>query len=206
VERKKSDDTFRTRSGTAFFVTKTHLLTAGHNVKCSSDAEIKSIRLSYAGCKKVDYDTNTVECNLIGTLYDSGSKIDLAILDSPSQNVGTWLPISAKIADLPIGAIVDIIGYPGRMPTAQKESFQKDGSLKDYNESMKEVEIMLPPKTLTVSRGVVEAIENGCIRYKLSTLCGMSGACLMYDGKIYGFSIYVNAHDRGACRCMQGGK
>lgn len=178
--------------GTAFFVTRTHLLTAGHVVQNSPGAKIESIRLSYAGCKTVDYDTNTVECKVVGTLYDSvgpdGSKIDLALLESPSQDAGTWLTISAKITDLPLGAVVDIVGYPGHMTTAQKEGFQK-GSLTDPNESMKEAELMLRPKTLTVSRGVVEGIEGGLIRYRLSSLCGMSGACLMYNGKIYGFSM-----------------
>jgi hypothetical protein len=158
----------------------------------------------------VDYDTNTVECELIGKLYDpvspDGSKIDLALLESPSQEAGTWLPISPKITDLPIGAVVDIVGYPGHMTRKQKECFEKKASLNDPNQSMKEAELMLPPKTLTVSRGVVEGIENGLIRYRLSSLCGMSGGCLIYNGTVYGFSMDVNAHRRGACGCMQGGE
>ena len=210
VEVRNADGSSGRNFGTAFFITRTHLLTAGHVVQSSPGTRIESIRLSYAGCKTVDYDTNTVECKLIGKLYDSASpdssKIDLALLESPSQDAGTWLPISPKITDLPIGAVVDIVGYPGHMTRKQKECFEKKASLNDPNQSMKEAELMLPPKTLTVSRGVVEGIENGFIRYRLSSLCGMSGGCLIYDGTVYGFSMDVNAHRRGACGCMRRGK
>lgn len=207
MEERKADGSPGRNFGTAFFVTRTHLLTAGHVVQSSPGARIESIRLSYAGCKTVDYDTNTVECELIGKLYDpaspDSSKIDLALLESPSQDAGTWLPISPKITDLPIGAVVDIVGYPGHMNRLQKECFEKKGSLKDPNQSMKEAEVMLPPQTLTVSRGTVEGIENSFIRYRLSSLCGMSGGCLIYNGTVYGFSMDVNAHRRSACGCMQ---
>ena len=202
VEERKSDGTWAKSFGTAFFVTKTHLLTAGHVVQASPDAEVVSIRLFYAGCKTVDYGTNTIECKVVATLYDpdnpDGNKPDLALLECPSQDAGTWLPISPKIDDLPVGAIVDIIGYPCYITDAQKEGFKKKGSLNDYSESMREAELMLRPKTLTVSRGIVEAIENNHIRYKLSSLCGMSGACLMYNEKIYGSPMEFFTHHRGA--------
>ena len=207
VEERRADGSSGRNFGTAFFVTNTHLLTAGHVVKCSPGARIERIRVSYAGCKTVDAKTNTIECNVVGNLDESdspiSSKFDLALLECPSQEAGTWLPISANVGDLQVGEIVDIVGYPADLTPPQKESFKKKGCLTDYDKSMEEAKLMLRPKTLTVSRGTVEAIGNGSIRYRLSSISGMSGACVMFNGMIYGSSKHVNAYGRCACRSLQ---
>jgi hypothetical protein len=162
-------------------------------VKPGKDAiEIKSMRLSYAGAKTVDNQTNTFGCKVLATSYISSnpdnSRTDVAILECSSHEAGVYLHLSDSINELQPGAVVDIIGYPCYFTKDQENQFQEKGELRCYDESMKEAGKMLPPKTLTVSRGSVEEIQKGLIRYKISTLPGMSGACLMYNGKVYGSS------------------
>lgn len=58
--------------------------------------------------------------------------------------------------------------------------------LKDYAASVTASNILLPPKTLTVTEGITERVYAGEAYYKLSTCKGMSGGCLLYDGTVYG--------------------
>lgn len=199
IEERWPDGAIKKKFGTAFFVSSTRLLTAGHNVKTTPGAlKIESTRLSYAGSQKVDYFTNTVECSVLDTTYTSAAhdpRSDIAILECLAHEAGIYLPLSDNINELQ-GApgapvIVDIIGYPCQFKTSQKEGFQEKGELNRYHASMQEAGQMLPAKTLTVTRGPVEEVDNGMIRYKISTLPGLSGACLMYKGKVYGSSRFL---------------
>jgi hypothetical protein len=168
-------------------------------VKASKKAlRIESIRLTYAGCKTVDCSPNTFECTVLATSYTSGSRdarTDIAILECLAHEAGTYLPLSDNIGALQgvpgAPVIVDIIGYPCQFNISQKEGFQETGELNRYDVSMKEARQMLPAKMLTVTRGPVEEVDNGIIRHKISTLPGLSGACLMYKGKVYGSSRFL---------------
>lgn len=152
----------------------------------------------------VDNDANTYECRKVDTCYTSGrAEHDFAILECLYQIAGTFLDLSDNMDELIPGSVVDIIGYPGKMTRAQEEGFEKRMNLNCNIETLKEAEEMFPLKTLIASRGSIEQIENGLIRYKLSTLNGMSGACLMYKGKVYGdpvdFSVLTIGVHIGEC-------
>lgn len=92
--------------------------------------------------------------------------------------------VAISLEPLPRGVMADIIGYPGRIPQAWIE---KQGSLKtDPQISSRDIENLLPPGRLTVTRGIVEVDHGTKIHYKISTCPGMSGSCLLYKGRVHG--------------------
>jgi V8-like Glu-specific endopeptidase len=77
---------------------------------------------------------------------------------------------------------VDVIGYPGELNTAWMRTQDR---VNDIDESLKEVEKLLPKRTLTVTRGTVKS-SGSIVTYNLSTCPGMSGSCVLYKGKVIG--------------------
>lgn len=195
VEERCPGGTVRKKYGTAFFVTKDHLLTAAHNVRSDDErAEIVEIRSSYAGCRTVHNRMNTFTCELLETLckgYPKDCCEDIAILKAPGHEAENYVLVSNQINDLQPGTVVDVVGYPVEMSKTQWESFEASGNLKDVDQSMKKAQELLPPNTLVASRGSVERTEKGLIRYNLSTVSGMSGGLVIRNGKVYGFCLTI---------------
>ena len=81
----------------------------------------------------------------------------------------------------PVDATVDVIGYPADLTPAML----KGQKLNDIDRSLDEVQKLLPKRTLTASRGVVQS-SGSIITYTLSTVPGMSGSCVLYEGKVIG--------------------
>jgi Trypsin-like peptidase domain len=194
IQERSTDGTLKKKNGTAFFVTKDHLLTAAHNViPEDKDTEIVEIRSSYAGCRMVHNQTNTFVCEVLETLCKGHPIIcsqDIAILKAPGHEAEKYVLVSNQISDLNPNTIVDVVGYPVEMSQEQKESFES--SLKKPEKSFKDAQRLLPSYTLVASRGSVEGTQEGLIRYKLSTVAGMSGGLVMHDGKVYGLPLSSN--------------
>lgn len=187
VEIRKNDGTIQKGHGTAFFVTEKHLLTAGHNV-CNSLGTVISIRIAYPGVKVYDESEKmaTFDCILLKTLYSDDVQNgrlakDVAILRCEAHNGGSYLPLSSD--QLPLNAVVDILGYPA---FGHDSCISRHSDLTNSKTSETSSKILLPPKTLMVTRGTVEKMDDGLISYKVSTCPGMSGGCLLFDGKVYG--------------------
>ena len=202
VEFRKSDGGIIKGYGTAFFVTEKHLLTAGHNIVAEDPRTDRiSIRIAYPGVKVYDADSSairTLDCDLLKTLYTKGDKKikskDIAILRCEGLNGGSYLPLSSD--PLPSNAVVDIIGYPSSGHHDCIVRHKND--LNDSEASEASSKVLLPTNTLVVTRGTVEKTDaantNGLISYKVSTCHGMSGSCLLYEGKVYGNIFYKDIH------------
>jgi len=65
------------------------------------------------------------------------------------------------------------------------------GKLNDITTSLAQVAKLLPNRRLSVSRGAVEATGD-VISYNLSTVPGMSGSCVVFQGKAIGQTQCTN--------------
>jgi len=188
VEFEKS-----TNYGTAVFIDEKYLLTAGHCLcdKYKRADTRKRIRIVTPGLPRVDYgklETRqllTIDCTLVKNLFKDGSgpnECDIALLHAGTSNG----PLGIKLSSIlpPSGAVVDVIGYPGVAVPAWLK--RKLDNIHDINETIKTVRKLLPDMTLTISRGTVETTGNKIITYNVSTVPGMSGSCLLYQGKVIG--------------------
>lgn len=188
VDHRQPDGKLSTSYGTAFFVADTLLLTAGHNL-ISRNGTIERIGITYAGCKIVDRESNSLDCKILYTLYngppDSLATDDIAILECFGHATKIFLPLARTVGGLFPGAVVDVIAYPGTIQEKWLEEYHQE-KLDDYIASAKDARGMLQPKTLTVTRGPIVEIKDGLISYKLSTCRGMSGGCLIFQGEVYG--------------------
>jgi V8-like Glu-specific endopeptidase len=189
IVQERFPDKPRKRYGTAFFVTRTSLLTAGHNVQLSEGAlEIMDIRIYYAGWKDVTTCPNTLECTLVANLYKGGtsgrqgSLTDIAVLDCQGHNAEVHMQLSINVDALQPGIFVDVVGYPQHLMPEQKHS------LKLPETKLEDAGKMLPACVLTATRGQIKTRGNGVFEYNNSTLPGMSGACVIFDGQVYGTS------------------
>lgn len=197
VTERFAGGTYKDRFGTAFFVTSSRLVTAGHNVQRSRGADaITDLRISYAGWKEVTEKANTLDCKVIGNLYEPGSdpgsndsNTDLAVLECPQHNANVYLKLSRNLAALKKDAFVDVIGYPQHLNGKQRESFIGLGATPT---TIGDAEKMLPASTLTATRGRIKCVRNGIFMYNNSTVPGMSGACVLFNGHVYGIFAIVD--------------
>lgn len=193
IVRERFPDKHKSRYATAFFVTRSLLLTAGHNVLLSKGAlEIVDFRITYAGWKEVTASTNTLDCTLVANLYKErtpewqGSTPDIAVLDCQSHTAETHMTLSLDAAALQPGIFVDVVGYPQQLKDEQKRSLRVHKGLTERK--LEDAGKMLPACTLTVTRGQINSRGNGVFEYNISTVPGMSGACVVFDGRVYGTS------------------
>jgi len=123
---------------------------------------------------------------VITNLYDvkGPCKNDIALLHSGSYSAPRFVELSA-VVPLP-GDSVDVIGYPGEVSRLWMST---QGKLNDINSSLATVETLLPNMTLSISRGGVESTGD-IISYNLSTVPGMSGSCVIYQGKAIGMPAW----------------
>ena len=199
-----ADGGIRRQFGTAFFIDKKHLITAGHNT-FSKDGPIK-LQIIQPGLSHVNYSKylkggyDTIDCTMVGSLYklNGPAERDIAILDAGSYSVSVdhFVQLSDNVPQQ--GDYVDVIGYPGELSTAWMR--KQEPQVNDIDESLKAVEKLLPRRTLTVTRGTVKS-AGPIVEYNLSTCPGMSGSCVLHKGKVIGMDpLHVkNCNDRNRC-------
>lgn len=180
-------NTTETQVATAFFINRKHLLTAGHCLY-KKDCILKRVQLVEPGISHVD-STNLAQgnylsilCEVVCNLYDEKDSYesDIALLHTGSFGWPNHMELSIDLP--PKGATVDIIGYTAKLDA---DWMRTQGKLQDIDENLAAVEKLLPKRTLSISRGMVEEAGN-IVSYNLSTVPGMSGACVVYKGKAIG--------------------
>lgn len=176
--------------GTAFFIDKKFLITAGHNL-FHKETSYNKIQIIQPGLGHVNYtkyedgEYVTIDCTVVQSLYkfNGPCERDIAILHAGSYSapIDQFVELSA---DLPgKDAVVDVIGYPGELGAAW---MRKQDKVKDIDESLKAVAKLLPVRTLTATRGTVQSAKGTTVAYNLSTCPGMSGSCVLHKGKVIG--------------------
>jgi V8-like Glu-specific endopeptidase len=184
-------NTTDTQIATAFFIDKTHLLTAGHSLHKRAFTH-KSVQLIGPGIPHIDATKlvqgkyPTVNCKVVWNLYSVKAPYDndIALLHTGSFSWPDFMELSAVLPRK--DATVDVIGYPGDLNWWWMKT---QGDLKDIEKSLVTVEKLLPKRTLSVSRGTIET-AGSLISYDLSTVPGMSGSCVVYQGKAIGISSF----------------
>ena len=182
-----------TNYGTAVFIDEKHLLTAGHCLydKNKRTDTCKRIRVVTPGLPYVDYgklqkrQILTIDCTVVTNLFKGISgpnEYDIALLNAGTTNGPLGIRLSSTLP--PAGATVDVIGYPGiAVPAWLKKKLD---NINDITETIKTVRKLLPDMTLTISRGLVESTGGNLITYNVSTVPGMSGSCLLFEGSVIG--------------------
>lgn len=177
------------QSGTAFFVSPTILLTAGHIVQDHKD----TIVVEMPGTLEAEYfperlfqtsprtGHTTVICKLLGTGYPDA---DISVLEvvGPFKSAH-YLSIEQHKFVTEADA-VDVIGYPGMFTAKQVLHMHPSEDLVDRH-MVRDVEALFPKRELVITHG---SILFGGIRpcYRLSTVVGMSGAPVVLNGKVVG--------------------
>ena len=191
IEEGKIDGNHRRQFfGTAFFVSDTKLLTAGHNIAGVYD-RVTRISISLPGAPRVPsremslQKSHLIDCKLVGTLYKRGGPYDkdIAILDSGSFRSADYVRLSSVIP--PKDALVDIVGYPGEIT---REWIDVQWGMKNPTKGAEDAKKLLPAGSLTVTRGKVEDSEE-TMSYHISTSPGMGGSCVLYQGCVIGIFL-----------------
>ena len=144
---------------TAFFISPTLLLTAGH-AALDPDGAVRTERyLFLPGTPFLNWDQVAsrnpwaIRCTVIENLYRPGGPRlrDIALLSSGSFESQNHLSLSAE--RIPLGRTIDVIGYPReKRITWLKE---KHKGLNSLEESGVAGEELLPTRHLVVTRGIV---------------------------------------------------
>jgi hypothetical protein len=171
--------------GTAFFFAPTYLLTAAHNVYGNNGKYLRVTlpEVHYVTLTDLWSGTRMLECTLVATVYGKDKIVndlnDIAILRCGYISK-YYLNLSKDLA--PKNAEVNVVGYPGEFKNAW---IGNQTAIKDKDEGLAAAGRLFPTRQVTVSQGFVT--ENGeLISYRLSSCPGMSGACLLYNGKVVG--------------------
>jgi hypothetical protein len=186
--------------GTAFFISPKLLLTAGHNVYGPSNVRI-NVRITIAGTPYINYAATqrhtvpTIDCKVVHTLYknpDGPSHYDIAILDAGTYDNGSsYLKLSTELPA--VSSKVNVLGYPGQ---AKQEWLLAHEGITDVEISRRAADEMFPPQRITITSGPVNTVGS-TISYKLSTISGMSGGCVLHDGKAIGISDIALSNKAG---------
>jgi len=200
IEEVMRDGSRKNFYGTAFFISATRLLTAAHNVKGSKDkSNISQINVSRPGLSVVNAfslakkQMETIACTVIDKTYepvdDLGNYMDIAILDSNGYHVpeDKWLTLTT--ARPSPKSTVAVIGYPGEIQL--RWISDHGGLVDDEDKAQSDAKALLPRGRLTLSRGVTRENLQHIVRYNVSTCPGMSGGCVLLDGKVVGMSCVV---------------
>lgn len=121
-----------------------------------------------------------VPCKVVVDPHDLGQ--DIAILKC-SIIYGAGPSLATDISELKENAEVDIIGYPGEITNKGITRIQ---GLQDYQQSKLDAKTLLPSGKLIVTRGKVGSIHEDYFTYNAATIHGMSGSCVVYNGKVFG--------------------
>jgi hypothetical protein len=190
-EEKVEGHSKRSYYGTAFFVSESLLLTAGHNT-VGINSPISQICITPPGLDHVhpwkvsQRKVPTIKCKVVGRLYEQNGPAskDIAILHAGSYSTSKYLPISSFVP--PPDIEVDVVGYPGEIT---HEWIEAHVGLRNPERAQEDATRLLPKGRLTVSRGTIKSV-GATIQYSISTCPGMAGSCVLYNGLVI-----------GKCRC-----
>jgi len=190
TEFQLEDGSEETMTGTGFFVAENLVLTAAH-VVVPKNGKVTAIGVKYKGIKYVKPTDPTIESQLLEVIPPMDPDIynpleDLAIIKCRMRSPH-FLRLSTEKPSK--GDDVQIVGYPGNVDKDWLSS--RHPSLKDPDSDIEVVKQLLPRRKLTVSEGEVSEIKDGCARHGVSTIPGMSGGCLVYQGQVCGKSTVV---------------
>lgn len=186
-QKGRGGGTLSYRSGTAFFVSPTILLTAAHIVRDHKD----TIVIELPGTLKAtgflerlfqpSANLRTISCKLLETGHPD---TDVSVLEV----VGTfksehYLPIEQH-RFVPDVDTVDVVGYPSILTTRQIQHMHPCEDLVELN-MVEDVETLFPRRELIVTHG---SVIFGGIQpsYRLSTVPGLSGAAVLLNGNVIG--------------------
>ena len=178
---------------TAFFIAPSVLLTAGHAALEAAGAVRTDFYIFHPGTQYLDWNQvwrrtpSAIRCTVVQNLYSGGrsSSKDIAILSSGSFESAHFLPLSGD--RIPVHRNVDVIGYPGEKRNLWLT--EKHEGLNNVEESGAAGEVLLPTRQLVVTRGVVAYDAEDLTSYTISTCPGLSGACVMFNGKVHGITL-----------------
>jgi hypothetical protein len=157
----------RTVVGTAFFIAPSILVTAGY---CVASAKKRGAILiaSPPGLAFVDIQKVAgIEC----TVKESFREPDIAILKCEFESDFLQIELEQLVCD----STIDIIGYPRDITTARCRQ-----RITPKNKSL--AETLFPQGHLTVTSGK----RPGTIFHEAPTCPGMSGGCVLVNGKAIG--------------------
>ena len=174
---------------TAFFVAPNLLLTAGHAVVPPKGSVKTHYCLFPPGTASVEfYDMidetlDAIDAIILENTFKTGEMAkDIALLSSGSYKNRHYLLMSFD--PLATGDMVDIVGYP-----ADKSKMwiaKKHPDLSNRRDAERIGEELLPRGKLAVTRGIVTSTCDDATSYTISTCPGLSGSCVLHNGKIYG--------------------
>lgn len=192
VQSKDSKGRLIWNFATAFFVGPNLLLTAGHAALDPPDAVSTERWLSLPGTPILHIDQVTshypcaIRCSVVETNFKAGAAIskDIAILSSNAFESRYYLNLCAD--DVPLNATIDVVGYPGEKTAKWLKERHPD--LKSIVAGVEAGAALLPTGKLVVTRGIVAESRVDTTSYIISTCPGLSGGCMLYNGKAHGIS------------------
>ena len=178
-------------SATAFFILPTILLTAGHVVDGVGRAQIFGMppgSRKASNPRRVFNDPRSsqrFQCFVKERRYVS-SKEDIAILETRDY-VSPSLVTPNLDLQPSLNQMIYIVGYPGEYTMTQMLEDNLDDRVDDLDEAHSQCKRTLPPFTLTASYGKVAQNTNADNpTYKASTIRGMSGSPVVFQGSVIG--------------------
>jgi len=173
------------QSGTAFFVSPTTLLTAGHLARHRNATFLIQPPGTFQAELFVEQlfvprsDISTIECESVANHYENG--VDICLLQVKGEyRAQNYLKL--KRNEFLRGEPVDVMGYPGDFPN--RYVLRMHGG-RVTRETVNDVGDLFPKCELIVSHGNIES--GGSIpTYNLSTVVGMSGSPVLKSGEVIG--------------------
>jgi Trypsin-like peptidase domain len=184
--RHKSPGRDSFESGTAFFVSETTLLTAGHMARQGNT----DFRIQLPGTFQAELfveqlfeqgsEVPTIECEIVKNQYTRG--VDICLL-RVKGDFKAKRHLQIKRTDFSPGEAVDVMGYPGDYPSRYVRKMHTGPRV--TRASVDDVEQLFPKCELTVSHGNIES-AGSMPTYLLSTVVGMSGSPVLKFGEAIG--------------------
>ena len=194
------DDVRRIIRGTAVFIQKNYLITAGHNLALGNHprhwpgGEVKFV-VSLPGLRQfnlglaISGHSQTIDCKVVGYKYKGNyskkwgwePENDIAILQ-----VGFNHPYFVSLSTITpiLNHEVDVIGYPG---TIGNEFIIKHPELRsNVTEGREKASKLLPEWQIVVTRGRIIDDKESTVLYQIATCPGLSGGCVLYGKKMIG--------------------